>query len=86
MESERSKAQNKALVDQRQRLCKYIRNTAQVPLAVHDFDDDWTPAGEMYRDDLIEAELISVREPGEGEPGGIYLTVLGEIAADKSDA
>lgn len=76
-ESELSKLQNKALLDQRKRLCEYISNTGQLPLAVHDFDDDWTPAGDMYRDDLVEAALIEVREPGEGEPGGIYLTLAG---------
>jgi hypothetical protein len=76
-ESELSKLQNKALLDQRKRLCEYISNTGQLPLAVHDFDDDWTPAGDMYREDLVEAGLIEQREPGEGEPGGIYLTIAG---------
>lgn len=71
-------AQDRALAAQRARLCQYVRNTAQVPLAVHDFDDDWTPAGAMYRDDLVEAGLIEIREAGEDEPGGVYLTPAGE--------
>lgn len=80
-ESELSKLQNKALLDQRQRLCKYISNTGQLPLRPDDFDDDWTPAGEMYREDLREAGLIEERQPGDGEPGGIYLTLAGMEAA-----
>lgn len=75
-------AQNVALAAQRKCLCQYVRNTAQVPLAVHDFDDDWTPAGDMYREDLVEAGLIEQREAGEGEPGGIYLTPAGEALAN----
>lgn len=69
--------QNAARDNQRRELCRYIANTGQTPLAIHDFDDDWTPAGEMYRDDLVEAGLIEQREAGENEPGGIYLTGAG---------
>jgi hypothetical protein len=63
-------------------LARYIRNTAQVPLAVHDFDDDWTPAGDTYRDWLKQAGYIEEREadPEADEPGGIYLTAEGEAA------
>lgn len=74
--------QDEAQSKQRRGLCEYIRNTAQVPLAVHDFDDDWTPAGRLYRDDLVAAELIEIRTEGEGEPGGIYLTAAGEEVAN----
>lgn len=76
-QSEQEAAQDRALADQRKRLCQYISNTGQHPLRVDDFDDDWTPVGEMYRDDLVEAGLIEVREHGEDEPGGIYLTLAG---------
>lgn len=76
--SEKEDAQNAALAAQRKQLCQYIRNTAQSPLAVHDFDDDWTPVGEMYRDDLVEAGLIEIREASDEERGGIYLTDAGE--------
>lgn len=68
--------------EQNARLCQYVRNTAQVPLAVHDFDDDWSPAGEFNRDELVSAGLIEIREAGEGEPGGIYLTAAGEALAN----
>ena len=73
--------QEQAQRQQRARLCAYVRNTGQEPLAVHDFDDDWTPAGDMYRDDLLEAGLIEIREPGEDEPGGLYLTPAGAVLA-----
>lgn len=76
-QSEQEAAQDRALADRRKRLCQYISNTGQHPLRVDDFDDDWTPTGEMYRDDLVEAGLIEVREHGEDEPGGIYLTLTG---------
>lgn len=59
------------------RLCQYIRNTGQVPLRVDDFDDDWSPVGQSYREDLLAGALIEERHPGEGEPGGIYLTPAG---------
>lgn len=67
-----------ALERQNQRLCQYIRNTGQVPLRPDDFDDDWSPVGAMYREQLVADGLIEQREPGEGEPGGIYLTAAGE--------
>lgn len=81
-QSEREAAQDRALADQRKRLCQYVSNTGQHPLRVDDFDDDWVPVGEMYRDDLVEAGLIEVREHGEGEPGGIYLTLAGAALVD----
>lgn len=68
----------KAQLQRRRQLCQYVRNTGQTPLAVHDFDDDWTPAGAMYRDDLVEAGLIEIRDPTEDERGGIFLTAEGE--------
>lgn len=64
--------------EQNVRLCRYIRNTAQVPLATHDFDDDHAPVGEFLRDELVRFGLIEVREAGEAEPGGVYLTPAGE--------
>ena len=63
---------------QARRLCQYVRNTAQVPLRVDDFDDDWSPAGETYRAELLESGLIEVRQPGDDEPGGLYLTEAGK--------
>lgn len=65
-------------------LCQYIRNTAQVPLRVDDFDDDWCPAGETYRAELVSGGLIEQREAVEEleEPGGIYLTAKGEDLAN----
>ena len=59
-------------------LCKYIRNTGQVPLRIDDFDDDWTPAGEEYRRQLVVDGLIELRE------GGIVLTEAGERKAEES--
>lgn len=59
-------------------LCQYIRNTGQTPLRVADFDDDWEPAGEMYRDQLLADGLILISD-GTGEaPAGIVLTAAGE--------
>ncbi|APZ81808.1 hypothetical protein vBEliSR6L_43 [Erythrobacter phage vB_EliS_R6L] len=53
-------------------LCGYIKNTAQEPLAVHDFDDDWTPAGETYRDWLLQAGYIEIREEDDGQDRKSY--------------
>jgi hypothetical protein len=36
----------------------------------------------MYRDDLVAAGLIEIREAGEDEPGGLYLTPAGEELAN----
>jgi hypothetical protein len=68
-------------------LCQYVRNTGQAPLRVDDFDDDWCPVGEQYREQLVDAGLIEVRASVEPtpddpdapapEPGGIYLTDAG---------
>lgn len=66
-------------------LCAYIVNTAQVPLRTDDFDDDWSPAGETYRAELLESELIEEREPTEdGAEGGIVLTAAGRALAETS--
>lgn len=64
-----AKSQNKLL-------CEYVRNTGQVPLRVLDFDDDWEPAGAMYRQSLVDDGLIT--EQG----GGIVLTDAGKALAD----
>ena len=42
----------------------YINNTAQEPLPVVMFDDDWEPAGPMIRDQMVKADLIQVRADG----------------------
>lgn len=65
-------------------LCRYINNTGQRPLAVHEFDDDWSPTGDMLRDWLKQAGYIEEREanPEGGEPGGIYLTDAGKAVAN----
>lgn len=83
-QSEKEAAQDRALLDLRKRLCQYISNTGQYPLRIDDFDDDWNPAGDMYREDLVEAGLIDVREPNEAaeEQGGIYLTLAGAALVD----
>lgn len=70
--------------EQARRLCQYIRNTAQVPLRIDDFDDDWSPAGETYRAELRESGLIEERLADTDEPGGIYLTAAGEAFAGPS--
>lgn len=64
-------------------LCRYIGNTGQVPLPVHEFDDDWSPVGESYRDWLPQSECIEIRDanPDTDEPGGIYLTATGNELA-----
>jgi hypothetical protein len=68
------------MVTRCRQLCQYIRNTGHSPLAVHDFDDDWTPAGDAYRSWLKQGGYIEEREadPAAGEVGGIYLTAAGE--------
>jgi hypothetical protein len=67
-------------------LCAYIRNTGQEPLRVVDFDDDWSPAGQTYRDELLESELIIIEGavPEEGEQGGIRLTASGWVLSEQS--
>lgn len=75
--------QNEAHQKKMKELCQYINNTGQTPLRVDDFDDDWCPTGEMYRDMLFEDELITIDEPRpptddtDGQEGGIYLTPAG---------
>lgn len=73
-----------AMIQKCAMLCGYIRNTAQVPLAVHEFDDDWTPSGDTYRDWLRQGGYIEEREADAetGEQGGIYLTPAGEALAN----
>lgn len=68
--------------EQARQLCRYVRNTGQVPLRVDDFDDDWSPVGHMYRETLRAEGLIEERPAGEDEPGGIYLTDAGKAMAD----
>jgi hypothetical protein len=53
----------------------YINNTAQVPLAVDDFDEDWKPIGPMVRAEMLEDGYIYMGGPGMfGETKeGIYL-------------
>lgn len=65
-------------------LCSYIRNTGQKPLAIHDFDDDWTPSGDMMREWLVVGGYVEQRDasPDSGEPGGLYLTDKGEALAN----
>lgn len=76
-----------APLEQAIKLCEYIRNTGKVPLRVDDFDDDWVPCGEMYRDQLLAEGFIEIREPiepsedQEGQEGGIFLTPDGEALA-----
>lgn len=43
---------------------QYIINTAQIPLAIVQFDDDWAPAGKMIRDDLVNSGLITFDQFG----------------------
>ena len=56
---------------QHRRLCQYVRNTGQSPLRIADFDDDWEPAGAMYREGLVADGLIAESE------GGMVLTEAG---------
>lgn len=55
---------------------KYVRNTAQRPLAIAAFDDDWEPVGPRVRADLERAGLI------EQSMGALMLTNAGEAIAD----
>lgn len=50
----------------------YIRNTAQRPLAISAFDEDWDPIGPRIRADLLAQELI------EEADGALMLTAKGE--------
>lgn len=47
-----------------QQYVQYIKNTAQVPLKVEHFDDDWDPIGPKLRADMIGANLIIISEDG----------------------
>lgn len=80
---EKAEPMTPAQLEQNMRLCAYIRNTGQVPLRLDDFDDDWSPAGELYRDSLTLHGLAEVVEPDEeaGVVGGIVLTEAGKALA-----
>lgn len=76
-------SQKDARQNKMKELCQYINNTGRTPLRVDDFDDDWCPTGEMYRDWMLEAGLITIEEPRPptdntvGQEGGIFLTPAG---------
>lgn len=43
---------------------QYILNTAQVPLSVAAFDEDWEPSGPRLRPLLVEHGLITESDDG----------------------
>ena len=53
-------------------LCRWLADQAEVPFPILDFEDEWAPAGETYRAELRESDLI-VETP----EGGIVLTTAG---------
>jgi hypothetical protein len=57
---------------QMKRLCQYIRNTAQRPLEVVDFDEDNSPVGPMLREQMQKAGLITQ------DAGALSLTDAGK--------
>lgn len=54
------------------RHCQYVRNTAQVPLRIVDFDDDHEPAGPDIRRMMRDEGLIDYQDDG------VVLTAKGE--------
>lgn len=42
----------------------YIKNTAQVPLKVEHFDEDWEPIGPIIRPKMVTEGLITIDEDG----------------------
>lgn len=48
------------------------------PMAVDEFDDAWTPAGENYRDELLSGGLITIEEPTEEQGGHPMIVLTGE--------
>lgn len=43
---------------------QYIKNTAQVPLKIEHFDDDWNPIGTRVRADLVKYKAITEVDGG----------------------
>ncbi len=39
-------------------LCRWLADQAEVPFPIVDFDDEWSPAGDTYRAELLESGLI----------------------------
>jgi hypothetical protein len=68
------------------RVCQALANSG--PVSVSDFDDDWTPTGEAYRDELVTGGLVEVTAGGDDVPPMIVLTgagvalALGQVPVD----
>lgn len=57
------------------RLCQSLAESG--PVSAADFDDEWTPTGLAYRDELVSAGLVTV----DGEESLIVLTGAGVALA-----
>lgn len=59
-------------------LCQSLAESG--PVSVDEFDDEWTPAGETYRDELVTGGLVTISAPEDGPPM-IVLTGAGVALA-----
>lgn len=55
-------------------LCQSL--AASGPVSVADFDDEWAPAGETYRDELVTGGLVEIDERDDDGEGSVELIVL----------
>lgn len=57
------------------RLCRSLADSG--PVSVSDFDDDWTPTGEAYRDELLTGGLVEISKPPAEEDGPPMISLTG---------
>lgn len=62
-----------------QMLCEQLAQSGPVP--VGDFDDEWSPAGDTYRDELVSGGLVTVAPLEEGGEAMVVLTGAGVALA-----
>jgi hypothetical protein len=56
-------------------LCQSLAQSG--PVSVDDFDDEWSPAGENYRDELVSGGFVSITEPTTDEQGHPLIVLTG---------
>jgi hypothetical protein len=60
-------------------LCLSLSQTG--PISVSDFDDEWAPTSEAYRDELLTGGLAEIAEGTDDAPATISLTGAGVALA-----
>jgi hypothetical protein len=60
-------------------LCKSLAESG--PVSVDDFDDEWTPAGQTYLDELVTGGLVQLNRPAAEEEGPTMIVLTGDGVA-----